>query len=141
MMIRTGNPRRRRRGAVLVESALVYPALMSLAVGGLGLGLALYNYQEVSHLARESARWASLQAPSMRTPAQILDKVVRPKAVYVNPDAVTITSSSSSTGMAVVTISYAWPPPANPQAPQAGTGSFSLRSTAQARIPDQENQQ
>ena len=134
MMIRTQNPKRRRRGAVLIESALVYPAFMSLALGGLSLGMGLYCYEEIAHMARESARWAALQGASMRTPAKILDNVVKPKAVCVDPSAVTISTAPSQPGMATVTISYAWPP-------RSSFGAITLRSTARARITDDGSQQ
>jgi Flp pilus assembly protein TadG len=50
---------RRRSGATLVECAFIYPIafllLLGLVVGGLGI----FRYQEVAHLAREGARYAS----------------------------------------------------------------------------------
>jgi len=103
---------------------------MMLVLGGLSVGMGLYRYQEVAHLARESARWASLQDASQRTPAQILDKVVRPKAVGVDPDALTISTSPSEPDMATVTITYSW----TPEAYVVYLGTHTLRSTARARI-------
>ncbi|WP_206107646.1 TadE family protein [Paludisphaera rhizosphaerae] len=126
-MIRARALARRRRGAVLAETAVVYPAFLMTVLAGLSLGMGLYRYQEVAHLARESARWASLQDATMRTPAQILSNVVRPKAVCVNPSAVTITTTPSQTDMATVTISYAW-------TPEIYFGTITLHSTARARI-------
>lgn len=127
MMFRARALVRRRRGAVLAETAMVYPAFLMMVLAGLSLGMGLYRYQEVAHLARESARWASLQDASMRTPAQILANVVQPKAVCIKPSAVTITTTPSQADMATVTISYAW-------TPEVYFGKITLRSTARARI-------
>ncbi len=126
MMMRA-RARARRRGAVLAESAVVYPAFLLLVLGGMSLGMGLYRHQEVSYLAREAARWSSLQDASQRTPAQILSKVVRPRAVCVNPDAVTISTTPSQADMATVTITYSW-------TPEVYFGTITLRSTARARI-------
>jgi Flp pilus assembly protein TadG len=53
------SPRPRRQGGVIMESALIYPIsfflLFALMVGGMGI----FRYQEVAHLARECARFAS----------------------------------------------------------------------------------
>ena len=49
----------RRTGASVVEGAFVYPItfllLLAIMVGGLGI----FRFQEVAHLAREAARYAS----------------------------------------------------------------------------------
>ena len=118
---------RRRRGAVLAETAVVYPAFLMLVLAGLSLGMGLYRHQELAHLARESARWASLQDATMRPPALILSNVVQPKAVCINPGAVTISTSPSQADMATVTLTYSW-------TPEVYFGTITLRSTARARI-------
>jgi Flp pilus assembly protein TadG len=50
---------RRRHGAAVIECAIVYPVtflfIFGLMVGGMGI----FRYQEVAHLARECARFAS----------------------------------------------------------------------------------
>jgi hypothetical protein len=52
--------KRRRKGATVVESAVVYPVtffiILALIIGGLGI----YRYQEVAYLAREGARYAAV---------------------------------------------------------------------------------
>ena len=50
--------RQRRAGAVLVETALVYPVLFLLIFGIILLGTAVFRYQQVAHAAREGARYA-----------------------------------------------------------------------------------
>src|SRR5438128_167603 len=52
--------RTRRRGTVLVESAVVYVVLIVLVFGILVLGMTVFRYQQVAHAAREGARWASV---------------------------------------------------------------------------------
>jgi Flp pilus assembly protein TadG len=55
-------PRRPRRpGAVLVESAIVYPLLLLLLLGLIVGGLGVFRYQQVACQAREAARWASVR--------------------------------------------------------------------------------
>src|SRR5438105_8155158 len=57
MLYRPG--RRRRHGGVILESAVIYPVsfflLFALMIGGMGI----FRYQQVAHLARECARFAS----------------------------------------------------------------------------------
>jgi Flp pilus assembly protein TadG len=50
----------RRRGTSLVEFALVLNIFSILIVGIVVIGLGVFRYQEVSLLAREGARWASV---------------------------------------------------------------------------------
>jgi Flp pilus assembly protein TadG len=49
-----------RRGASLVEFALVAPVTFFLMIGLLVGGMGIFRYQEVSTLAREAARYASV---------------------------------------------------------------------------------
>lgn len=49
-----------RRGAVLVESAFVYPVLFLIMLGIILLGMAVFRYQQTAHLSREASRWASV---------------------------------------------------------------------------------
>ncbi|MHB0956477.1 MAG: TadE/TadG family type IV pilus assembly protein [Pirellulaceae bacterium] len=50
---------RRRRGIAAVEFALVAPVVLILIFGQIVGGLGASRYQEVAHLAREGARYAS----------------------------------------------------------------------------------
>jgi Flp pilus assembly protein TadG len=52
----------RRWGTHAVECALVYPVLFLLLIGLLVGGMGVYRYQQVAHLAREAARFASVHA-------------------------------------------------------------------------------
>ncbi len=53
--------RRRRRGAHLVECALVCPVVLLMSIGTVVVGLGVFRYQETASLAREAARWASVR--------------------------------------------------------------------------------
>src|SRR5258708_5275330 len=53
------SPKNRRRGVSLVEAAIVLPIVFFLIIGLFVGGMGIYRYQEVAHLAREGARYAS----------------------------------------------------------------------------------
>lgn len=50
---------RRRRGVATVEFAIIAPLALFLVLGQIVGGLGVSSYQEVAHLAREGARYAS----------------------------------------------------------------------------------
>jgi Flp pilus assembly protein TadG len=50
----------RRRGVHALESAFVYGLLMVLIAGLIVLGMGVFRYQEMAHLAREAARFAAV---------------------------------------------------------------------------------
>jgi Flp pilus assembly protein TadG len=52
--------RKERRGAALVETAIVYPVLFLLVLGIIMMGISVFRYQQVAHAAREGARWAAV---------------------------------------------------------------------------------
>jgi Flp pilus assembly protein TadG len=90
MMLRT---RRRRSGATLVESALVYPVLFLIIFATVMLGVAVFRYQQVAHMAREGARWASVHGARYSqenptgtpgTPQNIYTYGVKPAAAGLN---------------------------------------------------------
>lgn len=59
----------KRRAAVLVESAVVYPLTFLLLIGLVVGGMGIARYQEVSALAREGARYASTHGAQYRQDA------------------------------------------------------------------------
>ena len=81
-----------RRGATLVEFAVVAPVVFfmvfSILIGGLGVS----RYQEVAYLAREASRWASVHgavyASETGQPAAdsaaIYNQVIVPKTIGLN---------------------------------------------------------
>jgi Flp pilus assembly protein TadG len=53
--------RRRRRGAHILECALVCPVLILISIGTVVVGMGVFRYQQMASLAREGARWASVR--------------------------------------------------------------------------------
>jgi Flp pilus assembly protein TadG len=49
-----------RRGATLVETALVLAVLVLILFGIVNGAVAVFRYQQVAHAAREGARWAAV---------------------------------------------------------------------------------
>jgi Flp pilus assembly protein TadG len=141
MMLARTRARRRRPGFVLVEAAFVYPAFLGLTIGGVLLGLSIFRHQEISHLARESARWTSLQDPSLRTPEQIRAEVLTPMAMMVDPDNLQVETTSTA-DTTTVTITYPRPSgtaqPASPEPSGAAafdSALFTIRARARVRNP------
>jgi Flp pilus assembly protein TadG len=91
MVYRSRSPR--RRGAVAVEAAVVYPLLFLLLFGLIVGGLGVFRYQQVAFQAREAARWACVRGSSYRketgqsspTAADIREQVVLPLAPGMDP--------------------------------------------------------
>jgi Flp pilus assembly protein TadG len=83
---------RRRRGANLVETAVVMPLLLMLILGTSIVGLGIFQYQQVATLAREGARYASVHGTqyvavtgnSAMTAANIYTNAILPMAVGLN---------------------------------------------------------
>lgn len=121
--------RARRRGFVLAEAAVVYPTLLTMLLGGIGLGLAIFRSQEIAHMARESARWASLQAPEGRTQARLRSHLAGLPPFGIDPAAVEIVGPSTAGDLVTVTVRFSWTPEAIPD-------PIVLGSTAKARILD-----
>ena len=61
--------RQRRRGASLVENAIVLPITFTLILGLMVGGMGIFRYQEVATLAREGARYASTHGYQYRKDA------------------------------------------------------------------------
>jgi Flp pilus assembly protein TadG len=126
--------RGRRRGTHVVEAAIIYPVtfliLLALVTGAMGI----FRYQEVSHLAREAARYASTHGSQFRkdtglargTPtdwqSDIVTNAVDPNVVSLDPSKLSVTASwpdvttmpgtpDNRTGSKVtITVSYEWMP-------------------------------
>ena len=89
---------RHRRGAVTVESAIVYPVMFLLLFGVIVGGLGVFRFQETALQARDAARYASVRGgryhketgnPSP-TAAQIRQDVVLPLAGGMDPAGVAV---------------------------------------------------
>ena len=117
MTLRSRRPR--RRGAVLLEAAIVYNVAIMLTLGTIIMGLGIFRYQEVAWLAREGSRWASVHGATYQTEqnaaaptsATVLANAITPRAVILNSSSLACTLSMSS-GVATVTVTYTWTPEA-----------------------------
>jgi Flp pilus assembly protein TadG len=109
-----------RRGASLVEAAIVYPTTMLLMIATLVLGLAVFYYQQIAALAREGARYASVHGATYAsesgepyaTSATVLSNAIDPSIVGLNTNDLTCTvtwspnppSASSPTTVSVALV-------------------------------------
>ncbi len=131
--MRTQCGHRQRRGATVVEYSLVCSALVLVLFGILVAGMGVFRYQQVSLLAREGARWASvhgalyaketgLQAASA---ADVFTQAIQSRAVALDPTLLssTVTWNTSNqpyhydtvsgtyiANTVTVTLSYNWIP-------------------------------
>jgi Flp pilus assembly protein TadG len=91
--------RQRRRGAVLVETAMIYPLLFMIILGIILLGTAVFRYQQVAHCSREGARWAAVHgtkyceenAQPATTAADIFNNAIKPQAAGMGLSGLTYT--------------------------------------------------
>ena len=115
-----------RRGAAMLEAAVVYPVTMLLLIGTVVLGIAVFRYEQLQALAREGARYASVHGPtyasdtpnaSVASSTDIENNVLTPMAhglsgltcsVTWNPNPPTTGAPSTVT----VQLSYSWVPEA-----------------------------
>jgi Flp pilus assembly protein TadG len=75
-------------GAAAVEAAIVFPVLIVMIFGLLGLGLVLSAYQAVNHAAYEGARYAALgqTVPEVQNRVYVvMDSVTSSGLVEVDP--------------------------------------------------------
>ena len=123
----------RRRGAALVETAIIMPIAFLLILGTIVAGTGVYRYQQVATLAREAARHAAVHGGQYAaesglaadTAATLLSDIIIPRGVGLGESALTCTVSwntnnypyhlSADNGAKItntvsVTVSYAWLP-------------------------------
>src|ERR1700732_1222435 len=56
----------RQRGGSLVEQSFIIVFLLTMMLGIIDCGRALYTYHFVSNIAREASRWASVRSSSCK---------------------------------------------------------------------------
>jgi Flp pilus assembly protein TadG len=91
-------PQQRRRAALVVEGAIVYPVLFLLLFGLIVGGIGVAQYQEVACQAREASRyacvrgsnWAKATGKSSPTAAQITSAAVLPVAAGMDESKLTV---------------------------------------------------
>jgi Flp pilus assembly protein TadG len=124
--------RARRPGATAVEMALVAPVFLLLIFGLLIGGLGIFRYNQVSHLAREGARYACVRGQDYHidtkqpaaTQNSIYENAVKPSAFTLDQSRLTCTvtwdksnapkainpDGTATTNYVIVTVSYQWIP-------------------------------
>ncbi len=100
----------RRRGALILECAIVYPLMLTLLLGFVLCGMAVFRSQQVTCQAREAARWACVRGADYHadtnlpspTRQQIYQTVVLPLAVGMATENLNLTVQwvDQSTGTA-----------------------------------------
>lgn len=140
---------RARRGATVVEAAIVYPAVMLFVIGLVVGAVGILRYQEVASLARRAARYACVRGgqyardtgATSPSPADIYATAVKPYAVGFDMTRLSCSVSYASGGSQLyqttlangqyvyttntvsVTVSYNW-------VPEAFLGGITLKSTS-----------
>lgn len=92
-----------RRGAVVIESAIVLPIAITVVVAVIVGAFSIFVYQETASLAREGARWASVHgtnyaadtAQPAATPADVYNNAIAPRMVSMDPNNTTYSVSWS----------------------------------------------
>src|SRR5207302_8634228 len=118
MRVRTSGSRA-RRGVTTAECGVVYSITLLLIMGTIIEGLGVFRYQQLSSLAREGARWASVHGPTYQTETgkaaptsqNVLDNVITPAMVGLDPSQLTCTLTMTAT-TATVKLTYVWTPEA-----------------------------
>mgnify|MGYP001151070634 CR=1 FL=1 len=91
-----------RRGAVLVETAIVLPVTILLLLGTMVAGLGVFRYNQIAYLTRLGARWASVHGPNYQTD----QKKSAPTAADVMAGAVTPYLSGINAGDLTPTLTW-----------------------------------
>lgn len=107
-----------RRGAVLVESAVVYPVLFLIMLGIILLGMAVFRYQQVAHIARESSRWASVHG------AKYASDTGNPAATASDVYTKSIVPNAAGMQLQNLTYTVTWNSPLPSSSPSPGNTRF-----------------
>ena len=90
-------------GAAAVEAAIVFPVLIMMILGLLGLGLVLSAYQALNHAAYEGARYGARSATGTEVQNRV-DEVMETFTSSSLVGDVTVESSGCVDGKAAVTV-------------------------------------
>jgi Flp pilus assembly protein TadG len=113
-----------RSGAVVLESAIIYPVVFLLILGLIIGGLGVFRYQEVAWLAREATRYACVHGTQYAkvtgkpaaTATDIYNNAIAPNIVCLNVSqlsySVTWNPNNSPGSTVSVNVSYHWVPEA-----------------------------
>ena len=117
-LVQRGGRSGRRRGVILVESAIIYGVTLMLLLGTIVMGMGVFRYGQVAALAREGSRWASVHGPKFVseqagtaiTGGDVFN-AIKPRMVAMDATAFTYTLTMAS-GKAIFTLNYRWTPEA-----------------------------
>lgn len=110
-----------RRGASMVEMAIIGPLFFFILIGLIVGGLGVFRYQQVAALAYESARWTSVHGPNYSRvtgkpkadSAALFANVIRPQASGLDVSKLTCELVWSEKDATItVTVGYQWTPEA-----------------------------
>lgn len=103
MLVRPIRPERpRRRGAALVEAAIVLPVLFLLMLGLIVGSMGVFHYQQVAMLAREGARYASVRG------GQYQQETAQPAATQATIHSQAVLPTAGGLDTAHLTTTAAW---------------------------------
>ncbi|HUP79699.1 MAG TPA: TadE/TadG family type IV pilus assembly protein [Pirellula sp.] len=111
--------RHRRRGAVMVEMAIVLQLLILLLIGLCVAELAAFRYHQVAALAHEGARWASVHGKeyakqnnkAIATKEDILENVIKPRAIGLDLKKISHEVTwNAEASLVTVAVQYTWTP-------------------------------
>ena len=146
--------RSKRRGATVVECAVVFPVTFLLLLGLIIGGMGIFRYQEVASLAREGARWAAVHGgqwahesnptspnPTLTTANDVSQNAVLPNAVSLDPAGLSCSVTWADASQMPAYLDYTQTPPAWQSntvtvtvtyqwIPEAFRGGVSLSSTS-----------
>jgi Flp pilus assembly protein TadG len=135
MRVHDRNTPHRRRGATMVEAAVVLPFVFAFLIGTVTMGMGIFRYQQVAAMAREGARYAAVHGAqyaadtgnSAAIYTDIYNNAILPYSYGLDPSDIVFNSSSvtwslsntptsaTSTGATQmntvsVTVTYNWTP-------------------------------
>ena len=109
--------RRGRRGTVLVEMAVVSPLVLLILIGIVVVGLGVFRRMQLSCIARDASRWASVHGATYTTEqggaamssVAVYTNAVAPRLGGMHASDVTC-AYSGALGVSTVTLTYRWNP-------------------------------
>jgi Flp pilus assembly protein TadG len=93
--IRNGKSER-RRGAAMVELALIFMACLLFVVALVELGRGVWAYNTLAHATRQGARYAMARGTQNPATEEGVTTTVRNAAVGLDPDDITVTTTWDS---------------------------------------------
>ena len=85
--------RQGRRGAAMVEFALVFLLFLVIIAGLVEIGRGVWAFTTIAHATRQGVRFAQTRGPGNPATADQVRDAVRNAAIGLNPNLVTVTTS------------------------------------------------